>query len=129
MGRLPASQVRSSGRRVASDIPHHRADLLLRVVIPPDARRPIAEILNGDAEAIIALEAVGYVPESAIREAGRRSGLELDTIAVQKIFDLMPWPDWEQRVRRLLRDNVGAEDEDAEVVVTELGGSAERMDE
>ena len=87
-------------------------------VVTHNANIPV----NGDAEAIIALEAVGYVSESAIREVAERTSLELSSDPLTKVAQLMPSPDWEERVRSFARDSLGASEEKAEVFITELGG-------
>jgi len=87
-------------------------------VVTHNANIPV----NGDAEAIAALEAVGYVPDAVIREVASSAGVDLDEGELRKVSDLVRWPDWEQRVRKYVRDALGAEEKEAELIVAGLGG-------
>lgn len=75
------------------------------ILVTHNANLPV----NADAEGIIALEAAGWVPNTAIREALDNASHSLNDDQVQHLTHLLRWPDWGRRVQAYLERKEWAE--------------------
>lgn len=73
------------------------------VIVTHNANIPV----NGDAEAILAMEAAGFLIESELEAIGRKGTTSLNAAQVEHLRDLIRWPDWEMRVGDYLRGTIG----------------------
>jgi energy-coupling factor transporter ATP-binding protein EcfA2 len=87
------------------------------IVVTHNANLPV----NADAEAIVALEAAGFVEDGTLSQILDGSGPVLNSDQRRHLASLIRWPDWETKVRHYLGRKQGWPTTVVERVVAEIG--------
>lgn len=87
------------------------------IIITHNANLPV----NADAEGIIALETVGFVPENKLAEIIAQTGKSLNPDQQRHLAELIKYSDWTAKVREYLTARLELSGEALDTVIQQIG--------